>query len=177
MSWETVKACFRHKGRDDGGTHLAYNPTWSTGTIAICLSFAFFPTTEHAHGAYVTYLIKLCGLKGAETTLTTCPLHHSEATTCLPAPSWHGKATTDNWTHQSFLQGLQILSHLLAQLFEFLLDYMDHLCGLNVVFSLPLNEKAGGNLLQGADLRLTVFQLLFQLLTAKWCKNSRQRGA
>lgn len=78
-----MKACFQHIGRDDGGTHLAYNPT----ARQVQLLSAFFQMTEHAHGAYVTYLIKLCGPKEAETTRTTCPLHHSEAITCLPAPS------------------------------------------------------------------------------------------
>lgn len=64
-------------------------------------------------------------------------------------------------THQASLQGHQILSHLLLQLLEFLLDHVDLLFGLNVVFSLPLHQKAGGNLPQGADLRLTGYQLLF----------------
>lgn len=80
---EGLKACFQHKGRDDSGTHLAYNPTGRQ----VQLLPAFFQMTQHTHGAYATYLIKVCGPKGAETTWTTCPLHHSEATTCLPAPS------------------------------------------------------------------------------------------
>lgn len=64
-------------------------------------------------------------------------------------------------THQASLQGHQILSHLLPQLLEFLLNHVDLLFSLNVVFSVPLNQKAGGNLLQGADLRLTGYQFLF----------------
>lgn len=79
-------------------------------------------------------------------------------------------------THQASLQGHQILSHLLSQLFEFLLNYVDLLFGLNVVFSMPLNQKAGGDLLQGADLRLTGYQLLFQALKAKWCQTVVRGG-
>lgn len=130
---------------------------------------------DHVHGAYATYFIKLHSREGPGTSTLLLLQCGCSLSPYLPLLRYLGHLAR-GLTHQASLQGHQILSHLLSQLFEFLLDYVDLLFGLNVVLSVPLNQKAGGNLLQGADLRLTVYQLLFQFLKAKWCKSCRRGG-
>lgn len=122
--------------------------------LSLCYIFFFFlnhiQRLYHCNLLYGHFLI-LTLFDGNSHSSSAWKLHHR---TVKPV----------KWTYQSFLQCVQVSSHVSQQEMQLVADDMDLLLGLHAVFSGGLQEELRGDLLQRGDLPLAAAQILLQSL-------------